>query len=259
MRTLLSMFDYTGAWAEPFETNGWNVIQVDLKHGTDVAQFSCEWIMENFLDGCGTVDGIIAAPPCTDFSYSGAQYWPAKDADGRTAASVHLVLQTVRTVEFLKPDFWALENPRGRIEKLAPQIGPCQFTFDPCDFAGWLGDSKDRADTLRHKAPGRLTARDVAFIKERNLYTKRTHLWGMFNPPEKLRIEPIRCTQQGSWLQSLGGKGARTKAQRSITPEGFARAFYEANWNGRLDWEAIDEGRAEYPWPGHPQLDLQLA
>ena len=31
-----------------------------------------------------TVYGILAAPPCTDFAGSGAQYWKTKDEDGRT-------------------------------------------------------------------------------------------------------------------------------------------------------------------------------
>ena len=28
------------------------------------------------------IDGILAAPPCTDFTSAGAQYWAQKDKDG---------------------------------------------------------------------------------------------------------------------------------------------------------------------------------
>lgn len=41
------------------------------------------------------VYGVLAAPPCTDFTISGSQYWAAKDADGRTAESLKLVTHTL--------------------------------------------------------------------------------------------------------------------------------------------------------------------
>ena len=60
-------------------------------------------------------------------------------------------------------------------------------------------------------------------------YTKKTCLWGVFNAPAKNPVKPIRSCNQGSWVQQLGGKSERTKLLRSITPPGFAKAFYEAN------------------------------
>ena len=33
MKTILSLFDYTGNWSEPYRQAGYNVIQQDLKHG----------------------------------------------------------------------------------------------------------------------------------------------------------------------------------------------------------------------------------
>jgi hypothetical protein len=93
--------------------------------------------------------------------------------------------------------FWTLENPVGRIRRLLPEIGKVKLTFDPCDY----GDA----------------------------YTKRTQLYGVFNLPEKHPVEPVKVCSEGSWLMQLGGKSERTKELRSITPTGFARAFYEAN------------------------------
>ena len=60
-------------------------------------------------------------------------------------------------------------------------------------------------------------------------YTKKTLLWGSFAVPEPNRVEPIRSCKQGSWIQKLGGKSEKTKTLRSITPPGFAKAFFEAN------------------------------
>jgi len=210
-KTVLSLFDFSGNWSLPYVEAGANVIQVDLKHGIDVMEIDCAWLMENVLEDFGTVDGILAAPPCTDFSVSGAQYWPAKDADGRTEKSLEMVRQVLRCVEFLQPDWWAMENPVGRLNTLMPELkeyGP--WWFQPCDY----GDA----------------------------YTKKTGLWGRFTPPLPLfiggdnSVDPVRACSQGSWLQKLGGKSERTKELRSVTPMGFARAFFAAN-----SWGAISQ------------------
>ncbi|WP_282783092.1 DNA cytosine methyltransferase [Phaeodactylibacter xiamenensis] len=215
MKTLLSLFDYSLNWARPYYENGWAVCQLDIKHGNDINEIDAEWVWENIFDNSptGTVDGIIAAPPCTDFAVSGAQYWPRKDEDGSTEAAVELIYQVLRIVDLCQPDFWALENPVGRLNKLVPELaeyGP--WYFQP----HWYGDA----------------------------YTKKTGLWGEFNKPTKTNavglfqeveatpydeVEPERACAQGSWLQKLGGKSERTKELRSMTPEGFAYAFWEAN------------------------------
>ena len=52
-------------------------------------------------------------------------------------------------------------------------------------------------------------------------WSKKTGLWGRFRPPFKHTLrQPI-----GSWA----GNMHRNPAIRSITPPGFARAFFEAN------------------------------
>ena len=57
-----------------------DVILIDLKHGDDMGD---ESTVEK-LSRLDNVVGVLSAPPCTDFSGSGARWWPAKDADGRT-------------------------------------------------------------------------------------------------------------------------------------------------------------------------------
>ena len=54
-------------------------------------------------------------------------------------------------------------------------------------------------------------------------YTKKTCLWGNFQAPKKAPVEPV----EGSKIHKMwGGNGGR---ERSITPPGFAQAFFEAN------------------------------
>lgn len=187
---LISLFDYSGTWSLPYRLAGYRVLQVDKKLGFDILKWNYEVLPKDM------VLGIIAAPPCTDYASSGAQYWPAKDKDGRTKASNKLIRLTLDMVEYFDPAFWALENPVGRLAKLFPELG------DPWYWQPWMfGDP----------------------------WTKKSCLWGKFRQPKKRPVTPLRYSDQGGWTQLLGGNSERTKELRSITPPGFAFAFFEAN------------------------------
>jgi len=95
----------------------------------------------------------------------------------------------LRIILMAKPKFWALENPVGRLNRW---LGKPKMYFNPCDF----GDP----------------------------YTKKTCLWGEFNIPEKTPVEPT----EGSKMHLLPPSGDRNML-RSITPKGFAKAFFRAN------------------------------
>lgn len=235
---ILSLFDNSGQWAKPFADAGCDVYCIDIQRDGDlgdIRKFSVARLIEEL--GLDDVDGILSANPCTDFTRSGALHWKRKDADGSTAASVELVLQTLRTVEYFQPDFWVIENPIGRLPTLVPQLtvpSITRFTWDPCNFAGYLDFTAadlERIQGLRDKERLALPfdRSDINFIREANLYTKRTVLWGDYKIPETKHIAPISVCEQGSWLQTYGGKSERTKNARSETPEGFARAFAAAN------------------------------
>ena len=185
-KVILSLFDYSGNWPSFYKQNGYDVYSLDIKNGIDILTLSHDDIPDN-------VHGILAAPPCTDFSGSGAQYWKAKDLDGRTAKSLELVDKTLEIVSWCDPEFWVIENPVGRLSTLRPQLGKPWY-FQP----HWYGDP----------------------------YTKKTGLWGRFNNDlPKNNVEP----DPNNWIMKLGGKSERTKELRSMTPLGFAKAFFLAN------------------------------
>lgn len=181
-KTILSLCDFSGNWPSFYKAAGYNVISLDIKNGGNVRLLE---VARMFPKG---VHGILCAPPCTVFAASGAR-WKRTDADMENGLAV--VDACLRAVMVLKPKFWALENPVG---KLSRYLGAPALWFDPCDY----GDP----------------------------YTKKTGIWGSFNLPAKNPVEPT----EGSKMWALyGGKSEKTKTMRSMTPLGFAKAFFEAN------------------------------
>lgn len=176
-QVILSLCDYSGVWSQPYVDDDYDVIRVDLKHGQDVRLMKLP---------TKPVYGILAAPPCTVFAGSGNR-WERTDAEMIEGLSI--VDACCRLVLALRPKWWALENPVG---KLVHYLGPPRMTFNPNDY----GDP----------------------------YTKRTCLWGEFNTPVRT---PVEATE-GSKMHFIP-PGPERQAIRSETPAGFARAFFEAN------------------------------
>lgn len=188
---ILDLCGGTGAWSAPYKEAGYEVMVVT--YPIDVRDFAKD-IQASPL---GPVHGILVAPPCTCFTAGANQRWATQDKEGRTANDITIVRACLDIIRLCNPRWWALENPPGRLPRLVPELGTPVLRFQPW----WYGDP----------------------------YTKRTCLWGTFNPAlPKTPVEPIRYTH-GSWIMRLGGRSKRTKTLRSITPPGFARAFFEVN------------------------------
>ena len=276
MNTLLSLFDYSCHWSGEYYDAGWDVYNIELKFKDHPFCFPCADIMD--LDSCEQLlelnvfpDGILAAPPCTDFAGSGARWWKEKDSNGATEESLKLIHQTLDLIDFYKPDFWVLENPVGRLTKLVEDytsmygrvdIGSPQY-FNPCDYAGYLDLSSDDLDYLAEidKKDGvGVTFADWEHIIKCNAYTKKTGLWGDFTMPEPKPSKPVKAggpTIGTSAMNRLGGKSDKTKELRSNAPMGFSKAFFEANQGGYNRWCAEDdenyiEGELEH-YPVNPK------
>ncbi len=201
-RIILDLCGGTGAWSKPYADAGYDVRLWTLPK-IDVCMVK--------LQALPKAHGVLAAPPCHHFAGSGAQYWKAKDADGRTKAALDIVHACLDIIEYTDPVFWALENPVGRLGGLLKhRLGEMSMIFNPCEYAGW------------------------AEVPETEAYSKRTCLWGKFWPPRKKPFIADELVIRGEIsyetpLWKYGGKSERTKELRSITPLGFARAFFEAN------------------------------
>lgn len=202
-KIILSLFDYTGNWPAPYKKAGYEVIQHDIKHGWDILHDTIPWAIRMNREEGLKIHGLMAAVPCTDFASSGARHWPKKDEIrpfrdekgikwlSSTEYSVAMAMATLCVIELLQPEWWVVENPVGRLGKLVPELGPLRMTFQPNEF----GDP----------------------------YTKRTCLWGNFNT--NLPRNPV-LPLYGSMMHKMS---STKKAERSVTPIGFANAFFKAN------------------------------
>jgi hypothetical protein len=197
MNLLISLFDHSGNASRPYMENGWKVVQVDIKHGVDIMEWDYNGIAADKI-------GIICMQPCTAYANSGNRHKASRLADGQFEYHQKLVAKSKEIIDYFNPFFWQLENQMTDIHKKNPWIGQRpKLVFDPCDFAGYDP------------------------VPDNSRYNKKTWLFGKFNDPVSKRLEPLSKANPG-W-SNLGGKSERTKELRSITPLGFAYAFYEAN------------------------------
>ena len=202
---VLDLCGGSGAWSKPWAAAGYDVRVITLPHH-DVYDYT--------PPRTGVV-GVLAAPPCTQFSFV-LNEKIKRDIPAALGVvhSCQRIIAECQTQESFR--WWALENPIGHLNKY---LGQPSFTFQPWEF----GDP----------------------------WTKRTGIWGEFALPTKthecwelveqipdLYIRPGRKKPNMVWLHksakesiaSLHEFDAPTDAAfRAITPQGFARAFFEAN------------------------------
>ena len=203
MKILISLYDLTGNASRPYKENGWTVFQIDIQKGIDIM----EWDFTEPMKLNPVEVGIIAMQPCTCYALCGNRHKKKRIENGEFKKSQKLVARTKQIIDYSDSlgilKFWQLENPMTDIHKKNKWIGEIKQKFNPCDFAGY----DPEPDNSR--------------------YNKKTWLFGNFNKMTAKRIEPISKDNPG-W-RKWGGRSLETKNKRSVTPLGFAYAFYEAN------------------------------
>lgn len=191
-KIILDLCGGTGSWSLPYtQDGGYDVRIIDTQEWDASKASTGDVRLFQFpVTKRERPYGILAAPPCTHLCSAGAPSWARKGVaallDGLSTADACL-----RICVMLRPTFWAIENPNGRLPRY---WGRPAFSFDPCDF----GDP----------------------------YTKRTHLWGDFQIPVKTPVTPVP-TSENPIYKMPDSKGRSLR--RSITPAGFARAFFLSN------------------------------
>ena len=207
-KIILDLCGGTGAWSNPYKKAGYSVFNITLPE-QDVCVF--DPFQYEPLER-KSIYGILAAPPCTHFSFArthpkiprdlGSGLWIVKACLNIIWSCQQQYKNQNQKMPPLK--FWCLENPNGWLKFF---LGKPIFEFDPYEF----GDN----------------------------YSKKTHLWGYFNSPrilplfDKNRHTPFKRMSAKKDFKSIGDnifRNAKTRQElRSITPPKFAQAFFEAN------------------------------
>lgn len=201
-KIILDLCGGTGSWSRPYKEAGYDVRVITLPE-YDVRTYNPP---EN-------VYGILAAPPCTEFSVLNCK---AENRARKPEIGMVCVVACFRIIAMCCPKWWAMENPVGHLREYN---GMPQLTFQPWEY----GDP----------------------------WTKHTDIWGNFTIPDKLYrswddvpnklplyTRPGRRKPNFAYLHKsaqavipqLAFASPKTDADfRAITPPGFAQAFFRAN------------------------------
>lgn len=191
---MVSCFDESTVMAQPWAEAGYICYCVDIQHPPgETAHGNIIKVGADMLEWIPPLTNkyVFGAffPPCTDVAVSGARWFKDKGL-GSLIYSLRLFEASVKLAEILGLPYM-LENP---VSTVSTYWRKPDYTFDPCDY----GDP----------------------------YTKKTCLWvgNGFKMPMKT---PVQATE-GSKMHLLPPSQDRARL-RSKTPEGFARAVFEAN------------------------------
>lgn len=209
-KIILDLCGGTGSWSKPYRDAGYDVRVITMPR-FDVTKFeyndeTAELIFRSTIGNdmvvyAPHVYGILAAPPCTMFSIARTVAKQPRDLRGSMAIvnACKKIVEHVMIATDMKMGFWAIENPRGHLRKF---LGIPKNTYFQWQFGG------------QHKKP--------------------SDFWGYYNPPRPfVTVEP-KFDVDKSWQKPVcPPEYLHLKLDRagirSITPAGFAQAFFKAN------------------------------
>lgn len=223
-----SLFDGSGIMGWKWALNGYKVYcfnfdagdhggyeAVRVKHENII--YVNSWIDESFnpeVAGYPRPDIIFAFPPCTDMAVSGAAHFARKAA--KDPMFQVKAVNTARVAAKIADKYgcpYMIENP---VSVLSSKWRKPDHSFHPYEYGGYLPQND-----VNPFFPEYINAQDS--------YPKKTCLWtgnGFKMPPRKtVPVAPGYSEQH----KKLGGKSAKTKVIRSLTPRGFADAVFLSN------------------------------
>ena len=195
-----------------FTTDLENFDSIDL--AIDILDLDNHLLMEKLFEkGIDNVDIVWASPPCTAFSVASIGHHWNKDHTPKTEKAelgVKIVQKTIDLINFLNPDFYFIENPRGKLRKLDVVKGLNRATVCYCQY----GDTK---------------------LKPTDIWTN--HLADWFNPkgwqPRPMcnyRQKNCNCHHEKAprGSKTTGTQGLKGNYERSIVPPELCREILES-------------------------------
>lgn len=151
--TVLVACESSGVVRDAFRAAGHDAWSVDIKPDASASPYHFQQSLHDWVDAyhqdldddlVNPIDLVIAHPPCVDLSVSGAQYWPAKQQDGRQQAAIDFFLYCYN----IRALYTAVENPVGVMSTVFRK--PDQY-IQPYDYGH--PESKKTGLWLRHLPP----------------------------------------------------------------------------------------------------------
>lgn len=197
--TVLSLCDLTGNMVRPWADAGFQCLCVDIQHEGTRTEGNITFINVDLLTWLPPPRRyaiVFAFPECTNLAVSGARWFQNKGLGG-LSEGIDLVEACRRICEWCETP-WMIENPASTLSSYWRKP---DYTFDPCDYGGYLDPPADH-------------------------YTKKTCLWTGHNfvMPKRKPVDPV----EGSKMHLMPPSKNRAN-KRSETPKGFAKAVFQAN------------------------------
>jgi len=143
--TVIDLFAGLGGFSQAFEQHpDWEVVTVEIQERfkPDIQAD----VLDLRLGDLPDADVILASPPCTTLSIAGNHtdhYVDGEPHSEEAKEHVALAYHTVGLIRAKSPDYWFLENPRGRMRrylgKPTGEITLCPYGYDwqkPTDLWG---------------------------------------------------------------------------------------------------------------------------
>ena len=155
---VISCFDLTGNMVMPWAEAGYPCYCVDVRHPQgetrqgNIIRVGAD--MRDWLPPFRPITFAAFFPPCTDVAVSGARWFRDKGLLALCRA-LGLFYASIRLAEWTQAPY-LIENP---VSTISTYWRKPDFTFDPCDYAGYPGGENDVLQHISFRAnPGETIA-----------------------------------------------------------------------------------------------------
>ena len=200
---VLELFAGSRSFSKVAEELGHKTYTTDIKpfdkidQVCDIFNFNLSKMEKKF----GYPDIIWASPPCTYFSVASIGHHWNKDHTPKTEQAklgVKIVQKTLDIINFLKPDYFFIENPRGKLRKLDVVKDILRATVTYCQY----GDNR---------------------MKPTDIWTNNTN-W----KPRKICKNGMPCHESAPRGSQTGTQGLKGNYERSIVPYELCKEILES-------------------------------